>query len=513
MLTPTNTVFVGDLPADINDESLQSIFAAYGKILSFKVLSPGARGSGNAIVSFSTIDEASWLVNNLNGNIPTGLSSAVTINYKNEGGKGAGKGKHIDNSTPSNSVFVGDLPNGIDDATLKSMFASAGTITSQKILPAVLSGVPAVISFATIEEAKNCIDTMHNTTPPGMTSPIKVTFKQAKGAAAKGSWDSPQDPWSNSYWGAPFMPPPMWGPPAAGGWPKGGKAPEGSPSNTIFVGDLPSDIDDATIVSVFGAYGVMTSHKLLPPARSGTGCIVSFKTEQEADWCVKNLDGNIPQGLSTQVKVRFKSPAMKGGGKGGDSGWGGGKGKGWGGWGDAGKGWGMGSKGFDPMASMMMQGGGWGGGWQMGFGDGGKGWGDGKGFDPTFSFAPMKGGWGGDSGWGDGGKGAWQMGFGDGGTGWGDGGKGFDPTFAAAAGAPAVPMFGDWGGQSVAGNGVEVTGWPMDPALAAAASSAPGLMTTAAMGGACGLGSGSEAGQSWGVGGTTEDPSKGYSPY
>merc|ERR1719264_581619 len=44
-----------------------------------------------AIVEFASIDEAKWVVENLNGNMPQGLTDPVACNFKRERAKGKGK--------------------------------------------------------------------------------------------------------------------------------------------------------------------------------------------------------------------------------------------------------------------------------------------------------------------------------------------------------------------------------------------------------------------------------------
>mmetsp|Transcript_19852 Transcript_19852/g.45217 ORF Transcript_19852/g.45217 Transcript_19852/m.45217 type:complete len:82 (-) Transcript_19852:37-282(-) len=46
-----------------------------------------------AIVEFAEISEARWVVENLNGNIPQGLSEPVTVNFKRERQSSKGFGK------------------------------------------------------------------------------------------------------------------------------------------------------------------------------------------------------------------------------------------------------------------------------------------------------------------------------------------------------------------------------------------------------------------------------------
>ena len=136
---------------------------------------------------------------------------------------------------------------------------------------------------------------------------------------------------------------------------------------------------------VFSQYGAVKQTTVLPvlAGKTAAAAFVIMETVEDAQWIVDNVNGNVPQGLMSQVTVVFATPReqRKGGGKG--------KMKG--------------TDGMWNMMSMMMGGGGgWGGGW----GKGGDSWG---------------GGWGkgGGSGWGGGGGGDWGGACGGGkGKGW-----------------------------------------------------------------------------------------------
>jgi len=90
-------------------------------------------------------------------------------------------------------------------------------------------------------------------------------------------------------------------------------------SDNLFISDLPADVDQAKVEEIFGAYGTVTSTKVLPGAGKNAA-LVRFQSADEAKWIVDNLNGNIPQGLMTPIQVKYaNSPGSKGGK--GDGGW------------------------------------------------------------------------------------------------------------------------------------------------------------------------------------------------
>mmetsp|Transcript_38727 Transcript_38727/g.120465 ORF Transcript_38727/g.120465 Transcript_38727/m.120465 type:complete len:166 (+) Transcript_38727:51-548(+) len=91
---PSERVFIAQLPAGLDETKFKELFGAYGTIKDVKLI------SGNcAIVSFASVDEAKWVVDNLDGNMPEGIGSPITAKFANPrenswsgGGKGGGGG-------------------------------------------------------------------------------------------------------------------------------------------------------------------------------------------------------------------------------------------------------------------------------------------------------------------------------------------------------------------------------------------------------------------------------------
>mmetsp|Transcript_28033 Transcript_28033/g.80538 ORF Transcript_28033/g.80538 Transcript_28033/m.80538 type:complete len:284 (-) Transcript_28033:48-899(-) len=85
---PTN-LFIGDLPPDVDDDFLHAVFGPYGAISSVKPIPakfPG--GKGAALVRFESAEEAAWVQENLNGNMPEGMDTPVVISFARSGGGG-----------------------------------------------------------------------------------------------------------------------------------------------------------------------------------------------------------------------------------------------------------------------------------------------------------------------------------------------------------------------------------------------------------------------------------------
>jgi RNA recognition motif-containing protein len=96
-------------------------------------------------------------------------------------------------------------------------------------------------------------------------------------------------------------------------------APQATPCANLYISDLPGDIDEGTLLATFGAYGTVVQHKILPKPNAAvttTHALIRYSTVDEAKWIFDNVNGNIPQGLSTPIKVTYNNSDGKGSGKG-----------------------------------------------------------------------------------------------------------------------------------------------------------------------------------------------------
>mmetsp|Transcript_81683 Transcript_81683/g.142061 ORF Transcript_81683/g.142061 Transcript_81683/m.142061 type:complete len:278 (-) Transcript_81683:84-917(-) len=95
----TDQVWIGDLPAELTEELVKSVFSNYGEIAWLRAIAATVPGhKGQALVQFSSADDASWLFENLNGNIPEGLTEPIQVKFSvkkesSKGGKGGKGGK------------------------------------------------------------------------------------------------------------------------------------------------------------------------------------------------------------------------------------------------------------------------------------------------------------------------------------------------------------------------------------------------------------------------------------
>mmetsp|Transcript_74198 Transcript_74198/g.91104 ORF Transcript_74198/g.91104 Transcript_74198/m.91104 type:complete len:200 (-) Transcript_74198:182-781(-) len=94
---PSETLFVTGLPIDCTHEYGKEIFSQYGAVKQVTTLPVAAGKSAKAaFVIMETVDDAKWIVENVNGNVPQNLTDPVTVVFatpRSDRGKGKdGKG-------------------------------------------------------------------------------------------------------------------------------------------------------------------------------------------------------------------------------------------------------------------------------------------------------------------------------------------------------------------------------------------------------------------------------------
>eukprot|EP00930_Biecheleria_cincta_P035070 TRINITY_DN24152_c0_g1_i2.p1 TRINITY_DN24152_c0_g1~~TRINITY_DN24152_c0_g1_i2.p1 ORF type:complete len:330 (-),score=55.09 TRINITY_DN24152_c0_g1_i2:94-1083(-) len=100
-VTPSDNCFVADLPAGTTEDNIRTIFANYGTVIDCKIVGSNTPQTAAALVRFTNVEEATWIVQNINGNIPEGLSTPVTVRFASSKGgkKGGGKGSSLPDPT------------------------------------------------------------------------------------------------------------------------------------------------------------------------------------------------------------------------------------------------------------------------------------------------------------------------------------------------------------------------------------------------------------------------------
>lgn len=83
----SDNLYIKGLPPNITDDLLKQIFGAYGTVVSTKVMPPRSPDMKESVACVRMVDveQATWIVQNLNGNIPVGLETPVMVKYADGG--------------------------------------------------------------------------------------------------------------------------------------------------------------------------------------------------------------------------------------------------------------------------------------------------------------------------------------------------------------------------------------------------------------------------------------------
>jgi len=89
---------------------------------------------------------------------------------------------------------------------------------------------------------------------------------------------------------------------------------EQPPSDNVYVTDLPADIDDNMVRTLFNLYATVANCKAMEGKYQGQkgAALVRFQSVEEATWVVENLSGKTLEGLDAPVRIRFASKRQPG---------------------------------------------------------------------------------------------------------------------------------------------------------------------------------------------------------
>jgi len=415
-------IFVSDLPPDITQEELRTVFSTYGPVGNILLLGPQVPGSQrSALLFYAKQESAEDAIKVLNGiyKIRADAANPIKVSWARDTTGGTLAATQRSRSQDGWKLFVGGLPRDCTQGEVEIVFATYGKVNTVHLMqPHAVSGrVAGFVFYDADTSADNAIKALDGVYKirHDAESPLTVKWAQDKSAGKGGG---------KGDFG-------VVGGGAVVGGAMGGAAPSGSGGGRksadgwkLFVGGLPKDVTEQELTTVFSTYGPLSKVMVMQPhaVNGRVAAFVFYEVESAAEDAIKVLDGiyKIRVDAETPIQVRWAQDKNdKGGGKGGCGGasasWGGGKVGGGGG--QAALGWQDPSGGWNSGGGWQQQGAGWQGGgkgdWQGGGGWGGK-----------------SGGGKGSNDWSSGG-GSWSNGGGDwnrpqkgDGKGWQSGGKG-----------------------------------------------------------------------------------------
>jgi len=334
---PSDNLYIKGLPLGTVEGTLQQVFGAYGAVSSCKVLSqPENATTAAAMVRMGSIEQATWLVQNMNGNIPQGLSDPILVKYASGGGGkgkdkgggfapppqyGGGKGGGAPPQSwgvaapapapdaPQDNLYIKGLPVGMTEDFVREIFGAYGAIASVKVLstPEGADNSAALVRFNDIAQAVWLVDNLNGNIPKGLSTPVIVRYANAGPGKGGGPPPPGVDPRYSPYGkGAPMMQAAPVQLPANFG--------SGEEGSNLYVRGLPPQADDLYLYKVFAPLGAILSVRSIVSPEKG-GCagygFVKFATMEEANKAIILLSTTpLPDGTMLQVSV--KTPGGKG---------------------------------------------------------------------------------------------------------------------------------------------------------------------------------------------------------
>lgn len=314
MAKARDTIFVEDLPGDMPEQRIQEIFHAYGTVISVKASPPTPQGTRSAVIQMDNEEEASWFVDNVNGNKCQGLDNPVKISYHVEAPPPASKGlgKAGQGSTARTSPYgVAGTAAAPIPATVRASIATSpaggGLRTGTSPAPA-LSAAGAAASPPSVgggSSSSSCA-------VPFMGNPKAVTAA-VPAAGAGGAVAPPATSRDNrtTKTGAKLL---------VDGIIDSGELPGGAmyanDENTLFIRGLPRDTTDLELYQIFAPFGAIAPRGCRAMRAEdkmtckGTG-FVNYMTSKAAQDAISALNGTTMPGdrkLTISIKQEFSAP-------------------------------------------------------------------------------------------------------------------------------------------------------------------------------------------------------------
>lgn len=335
-----DTVHIGSLPPGTNESIIKEIFGQYAPIHAVKVLeTPGP--SVEALVGIGK-EASKWVVDNLNGNIPQGFQTPVTIQIMpTEQTSIVPSPVPVSQAPqpgmpPRDNLRIQGLPDACTDDYFKQIFAQYANVVACKVVPQApgRDDCFGFMKFGSNEEAKYILDTLNGNIPQGLQKPLSIKYASDR-AGLGGSDGTEEGDWQcelcsnmnfrrRDYCNICTNPRPahlahVKG--GCGGTPMMTKPRTETPPNIqLYIAGLPLGTTEEALKQFFLQYGEVYHSKVLPP---GPGKTVQSgfvrMPEYEAHWCIENLHHFQPEGFPGPMTVQYakdKETGKKGGPKG-----------------------------------------------------------------------------------------------------------------------------------------------------------------------------------------------------
>ena len=213
-------------------------------------------------------EASKWVVDNLNGNIPQGFQTPVTIQIM----------------PPRDNLRIQGLPDACTDDYFKQIFAQYANVVACKVVPQApgRDDCFGFMKFGSNEEAKYILDTLNGNIPQGLQKPLSIKYAVtglvwvAQNGTEEGDWQcelcSNMNFRRRDYCNICTNPRPahlahVKG--GCGGTPMMTKPRTETPPNIqLYIAGLPLGTTEEALKQFFLQYGEVYHSKVLPPGRA-----------------------------------------------------------------------------------------------------------------------------------------------------------------------------------------------------------------------------------------------------
>lgn len=164
---PSDTLFVGNVSDQANEDILTEAFGAHGTTTSVRI--PTDQDTGNpkhfAYVTFSSVEEAMAAVEALNGVDIAGRN--IRLDYaaaREERAPREARPIEPPTNPESNILFVGSISFDANEDIIREAFAPHGTVVDVRIPTDIETGSPkgfAYVTFASVEDTMKAVENMN----------------------------------------------------------------------------------------------------------------------------------------------------------------------------------------------------------------------------------------------------------------------------------------------------------------------------------------------------------------
>jgi len=147
------TVYVGDIPQVMDEESLLQTFSAYGNIENHMMKATQKQGSSFALITYASHDQAEKAIQELNYSKVEGHPIRVTWGFSQ-------KRPNNEIYNPDANLVISNLPSNVEESSLHELISKFGPIISCRILRnrENVSTGKGYIQFQNVEDAKTALE-------------------------------------------------------------------------------------------------------------------------------------------------------------------------------------------------------------------------------------------------------------------------------------------------------------------------------------------------------------------